>query len=192
MNHSSVNDLVRDRIRRLRTSRGIGVTELAAKAGIPVSSYASLERGAYRLTLDNLFRILGALDVGIEDVWPVESVGVRVTDEALYLKRIQEFRLSEVVSLSGADGCALFAVREGRCSVVSSLHLTDVQLDRLVLYLEQGQQLGVGLWKERRYRGIRFHFFLKAESCPEFVQTMLDVYMINWCALFGAELTRSQ
>ena len=52
MNHSSVNDLVRDRIRRLRTSRGIGVTELAAKAGIPVSSYASLERGAYRLTLE--------------------------------------------------------------------------------------------------------------------------------------------
>lgn len=190
MNHGSVNDLVRERIRRLRTARGIGVTELAGRAGIPVSSYASLENGAYRITLDNLFRILGALDVGIEDVWPIEPEGVRVTDEALYLKRVQEFRLNEVVSLSGAEGCALFAEREGRCSVVASTHLSDVLVDRLVLYLEQGQQLGGGLWYERRYREMRFHFFLKTDQCPDFVQAMIQTYMINWSALFGSSLSR--
>jgi transcriptional regulator with XRE-family HTH domain len=188
MNHGSINDLVRERIRRLRTARGIGVTELAVRAGIPVSSYASLESGAYRITLDNLFRILGALDVGIEDVWPIESEGVRVTDENLYLKRVQEFRLSEIVSLSGAEGCALFAEQDGECSVVGASHLSDTLLDRLALYLGQGQQLGGGLWFERRYRDTRFHFFLKAESCPDFVQTIIQTYLINWSALFGSEL----
>lgn len=189
MSHGSINDLVRERIRRLRNARGIGVTELASRAGIPVSSYASLESGAYRITLDNLFRILGALDVGIEDVWPVESEGIRVTDEALYLKRVQEFRLSEIVSLSAAEGCALFADRNGRCSVVAALHLSDVLLDRLVLYLEQGQQLGGGRWFERQYRDIAFHFFLKTDSCPDFVQAMIQTYLINWSALFGSELS---
>lgn len=188
MSHGSINDLVRERIRRLRTARGIGVTELAVRAGLPVSSYASLENGAYRITLDNLFRILGALDVGIEDVWPIESEGVRVTDEALYLKRVQEFRLSEIVSLSGADGCALFAERDGNCSVVASSHLSDTLLDRLALYLGQGTQLGGGLWFQRSYRDTCFHFFLNAESCPDFVQAVIQTYLINWSALFGSEL----
>lgn len=189
MNHGSINDLVRSRIRRLRTARGIGVTELAARAGLPVSSYASLESGAYRFTLDNLFRILGALDVGIEDVWPVESEGIRVTDETLYLKRVQEFRLGEIVSLSGAEGCALLAEREGHCSIVTSLHLSDVFTDRLILHLEQGQRLGGGQWYESKYRDISFHFFLKTAGCPEFVEAMIETYMINWSAVFGSELS---
>ncbi|HSR53352.1 MAG TPA: helix-turn-helix domain-containing protein [Acidobacteriota bacterium] len=65
-----VNEFVCGSIRRLRQSRGLGIEEMARRAGIPPGSYSCLETGRYRLNLENLFRILAVLEVEIADVWP--------------------------------------------------------------------------------------------------------------------------
>ena len=80
----NVNDYICIMIRRLRLARGISLKAAALRSGIPQSSYAFLEAGHYRITLENLFRIVHALGVHIADVWPGGapiSPPVRVTSE---------------------------------------------------------------------------------------------------------------
>ncbi len=103
----SVNDFIRQRLRRLRLSKNVGLRKLADRAGIPSSSYASMEAGAYRLNLESLFRVLGALEADITAVWPSEASRARAEDsELLYQRQLQEFRLGEVIRLSQAEGGA--------------------------------------------------------------------------------------
>ena len=66
----SVNGFVAARIREVRLERGLKVTDMVRLTGIPAGSYYCLESGCYRLSLDNLFRILMALQISIEDLWP--------------------------------------------------------------------------------------------------------------------------
>jgi transcriptional regulator with XRE-family HTH domain len=167
----------------------MGLREMAERTGIPVSSYASMETGAYRIHLESLFRVLAALEIDITAVWPTESAGAQAADsEVPYLRRIQEFRLSEVINLSRAEGGALFCVSRGRCQVLMYQNLNDFLLDRLSLRLEDGEQMNPGLWWQRTYRDSSFHLFLKAEGCPDFVGKLVTHYLINWCALFAESL----
>lgn len=190
---SAINELVRRKIREIRISRNFAVKEVATRAGLPISSYASMENGDYKINLDNLFSILGVLEADITDVWPAEAVGVQATGTNLYLMRMQEFRLNEVISLAGAEGGALFCLRRNRkCSVLLSQHLSDFLLDRLILYLESGEKYQDGLWWEKSHQGIRLILFLKGQSCPQFVEKLVDHYMVNWCALLKGELFRER
>lgn len=181
----SINDMVRKKIREIRLSKRLGVSELAAKAGLPLSSYASMENGDYKINLDNLFRILGVLEADITDVWPAEAVGVRAIGEQVYLMRLQEFRLNELISLAGAEGGALFCLEDGRCSVLLHQHLSEFLLDRLILYLEEGRSFEEGLWWKETVRGTHFAVFLKAASCPGFLHPLVKHYLTTWCALFS-------
>ncbi|HSR67539.1 MAG TPA: helix-turn-helix domain-containing protein [Acidobacteriota bacterium] len=65
-----VNAFVCTSIRRLRQARGLAIERVAERSGIPPGSYSCLETGRYRLNLENLYRILAALDADIGDVWP--------------------------------------------------------------------------------------------------------------------------
>jgi transcriptional regulator with XRE-family HTH domain len=56
--------LVGRRVRRLRKERRLSLEDLAAAACIPAGDLLRLEKGEFRASLDVLFRILGALDVG--------------------------------------------------------------------------------------------------------------------------------
>ncbi|HEV8131299.1 MAG TPA: helix-turn-helix transcriptional regulator, partial [Acidobacteriota bacterium] len=122
---NAVNEFVRQKLRKLRLAKNIGVKQMAAYLGIPCSSYACMESGFYKINLDHLFRILGVLEADITEVWPAETAGVPVGDISAYLKRIQEFRLGEIVSLCGAEGGALFSVRGGGCSALLHNHLSE-------------------------------------------------------------------
>ncbi len=182
----SVNDFVRQRLRRLRLMRNVGLRELAERAGIPTSSYASMEAGAYRLNLESLFRVLGVLEADISAVWPTESSGTRAEDsELLYLRRLQEFRLGEVIRLSGAEGGSLFEVRGRSCRIVMYQNLSDFLLDRCLVRLENGHPPSEGLWWQQNYLDATYHFFLKAEGCPGYVEKLVQHYLVNWCALFS-------
>lgn len=190
---SVINELVRRKIREIRISRNFAVKEVAIRAGLPVSSYASMENGDYKINLDNLFSILGVLEADITEVWPAEAVGVQATGTNLYLMKMQEFRLNEVISLAGAEGGALFGVRRDRkCSVLLRQHVSDFLLDRLILYLENDQEYKKGLWWEKSHQEIRLLLFLKGESCPQFVEKLVDHYMMNWCALLQGKLFRER
>src|SRR5687767_7003069 len=96
----AINGFVSSKVRELRINKKLKMQELATRAGIPLGSYACMENGYYNINLDNLFRILGVLDAGIDEVWPVENVGTEATHYPGYVRRIQEFRINEIISLS--------------------------------------------------------------------------------------------
>ena len=83
---TTLSEFVCHRIRRLRLEKGFPAGEVARRAGIANSSYSCLETGRYRMSLDNLFRILAVLGASIVEVWPASPDAApldRVTDEHL-------------------------------------------------------------------------------------------------------------
>jgi transcriptional regulator with XRE-family HTH domain len=56
-----------NRLRRLRKERGLTQAELARQIGIQQSDLSRMEKGEYRVSLDNLFKILGVFDLDLAD-----------------------------------------------------------------------------------------------------------------------------
>jgi transcriptional regulator with XRE-family HTH domain len=54
-------------LRRLRKERGLTQAELARQIGIQQSDLSRMEQGAYRVSLDNLFKILAVFDLDLAD-----------------------------------------------------------------------------------------------------------------------------
>ncbi len=65
---SSAHEVVRARLRALRTERGLSQEEVAARAGMAASTLSRLESGARRLALDHLAPLAGALGVEVGDL----------------------------------------------------------------------------------------------------------------------------
>ena len=182
---NQINEFVRLRIREIRKSKKVKIREIAAQAQMPYSSYASMECGFYNINLDNLFRILGALNTDIREVWPAETAVTEAAEDRLYLERIQQFRLGEVISLSGTEGAALFVVKGERCKLLLHQGLSDFLLDRLIFYLADGLPYPHGLWFQKTSQGKDFQFFMKGESCPEFLSKLIQKYLSIWAEVYS-------
>jgi transcriptional regulator with XRE-family HTH domain len=65
---ATTDELVRARLRALRTERGLSQEEVAQRAGMAPSTLSRLESGARRLALDHLAPLAGALGVEIGDL----------------------------------------------------------------------------------------------------------------------------
>ena len=187
-----VNTCVRHKVRELRLNRKLNMQAVASRAGIPSSSYACMEGGYYNISLDNLFRILGVLEADISEVWPPETAVVQAAGHPLYLRRIQEFRLSEVISLSQAEGAALFSIQGGKCSVLLHQSLDDFLLDRVAVYLEDGRRYDQGLWFQKKRGEATYCLFLRARECKEHVRMLIEHYLVVWSNLFGGSHDSSQ
>lgn len=61
------------RLRRLRKERNLTQAELARQIGIQQSDLSRMEKGEYRVSLDNLFKILHALDVQASEFFAQQS-----------------------------------------------------------------------------------------------------------------------
>lgn len=166
-------------------AKGFRLRHAANRSGIPVSSYAQMESGDYRIHLDSLFRMLGALDLDINDVWPVDSVGAEAIDQAVYIQRIQAFRLNEICDWCDAEGACLFRLRKSVSSVLLSQGLSDFLIDRTAFYLEEGLTYSEGLFLEKSYKGDRFFLFIKTEGCDEVEKKMANRYLAKWAVLFS-------
>ncbi len=175
-----VNEYVRARIRRIRLEKGLKLVDAASQSGLAVSSYGCMESGYYRINLDSLFRILGALEADISDVWPLETLASDAESSPAHQLRAQAFRFGEVVSLAGAEGAALFRVRESQCSVLFQQTLDDVLLERLVLQLEAGKPTVEGAWFQKQRLGSLFILFLKVKQCPGYVGKLVEDYLTRW------------
>ena len=57
------------RLRSLRKERHLTQTELARQIGIQQSDLSRMEKGEYRVSLDNLFKILAVFDLGFDDLF---------------------------------------------------------------------------------------------------------------------------
>jgi len=55
------------RLRQLRKDRGLTQAELARQIGIQQSDLSRMEKGEYRVSLDNLFKILGVFELDLAD-----------------------------------------------------------------------------------------------------------------------------
>ena len=55
------------RLRELRKERGLTQAKLARQIGIQQSDLSRMEKGEYRVSLDNLFKILGVFDLDLGD-----------------------------------------------------------------------------------------------------------------------------
>ncbi len=175
---STVNGFVRKRIRKLRLDRGIKLVELASRANIPTSSYASMETGQCRISLDRLFTIIGALEIEITDVWPFEAF-LPGGQHRFFIKRT-------LVYLTRAEGGALFGLKLGRCKVILDSHISDFLLDRVVLYLENGREYPHGLWFEKKADSA-VNLFLKGDRCPAFVRQLIERYLMEWLDLWNQD-----
>jgi len=60
------------RLRRLRRERRLSQTELARQIGIQQSDLSRMEKGEYRVSLDNLFKILAVFDIKVADFFADE------------------------------------------------------------------------------------------------------------------------
>ncbi len=177
-----VNERIRLRVREIRLHRQVTMTDLAARMGMPISSYASMETGKCRISLDHLYGILGALDTDINDVWP--ALNAAGCQSRLYLRRRQEFRLNELIVLSGAEGGAIFHLQGARCQVLFHEQLSDFLIDRLLLSLESGREYGAGNWMSREDGPDTVHLFLKAEhGLPEYITRLAEKYLTLWSRL---------
>jgi transcriptional regulator with XRE-family HTH domain len=61
------------RLRRVRKEHGLTQAELARQIGIQQSDLSRMEKGEYRVSLDNLFKILGAFDLDLADFFEEKS-----------------------------------------------------------------------------------------------------------------------
>jgi transcriptional regulator with XRE-family HTH domain len=64
------------RLRELRKERGLTQAELARQIGIQQSDLSRMEKGEYRVSLDNLFKILGVFDLDLADFFGDEPAKV--------------------------------------------------------------------------------------------------------------------
>ncbi len=178
----SINDFIRNRVRQLRKQKRITVRGLADRLGIPPSSYSSMECGFYGFSLDHLYKVLDVLDADISEVWPCAQE--EEIAHPAYLKRIQQFRLSEVVRLAGAEGGALFLLEGDKCKTLMRESLSDFLIDRLVIHLEDGRAYPKGLWFAKQQSGRKYLLFFKANSCPDYVKKLVEHYLIIWSSFF--------
>jgi transcriptional regulator with XRE-family HTH domain len=56
-----------DRLRQLRKDRHLTQAELARQIGIQQSDLSRMEKGEYRVSLDNLFKILGVFELQVSE-----------------------------------------------------------------------------------------------------------------------------
>lgn len=180
----SVNDFIRRKIREIRLSRQMAMTEVAANLGIPVSSYAALEYGECRINVESLFRILGALRAQITDIWPMEaSVRVTARDE-FHMRCIQEFRLNELVSLFEAEGATLLRVRCQAVTVLLQDGLTEEALQRIPFYVRMGRIEWKGFVFTQCRNSTVFHLFVKGGRTSPVARQLARIYLKDWAVLF--------
>ena len=65
--HSPQVAAIGSRLRRLRKERHLSQTDLARQIGIQQSDLSRMEKGEYRVSLENLFKILGVLELDVTE-----------------------------------------------------------------------------------------------------------------------------
>lgn len=189
-----INEFVRRRLRALRREKRLSVRQAAKLSGIPESSYSCLEGGHYRITLQNLQRILAGLGVGIEQVWPtpyaVEPLAARSSTvgpaSVPDTNSLNYFRFHELVTLSEARQAALLIRRTLDIRVVYTLNVDEAERRKLCQSVQAGLAPG---WKTYRKGSgdVEIFLCLKDSLLGDRLRRLLTLYMDLWLATFFAQ-----
>lgn len=140
MQANSLDEAVRERLRRFRTERGLTLESVARRAGMDVSTLSRLESGKRRLALDHVPLLAAALGVTTDDLlrpaapidprvhatphiangltqWPLTRSGPAGGLHAFKI-RIHAERRTPPVELPVHDGLDWFYVMSGRMRLV--------------------------------------------------------------------------
>jgi transcriptional regulator with XRE-family HTH domain len=89
------------RLRRLRKERRLTQSELARQIGIQQSDLSRMEKGEYRVSLDNLFKILNVFDVEVTDFFEGREARSTASPQALTHQDMQTLQLLRQLSPQG-------------------------------------------------------------------------------------------
>jgi transcriptional regulator with XRE-family HTH domain len=166
------------RIKQERERRELRQRDVAAKAGIPRSTYASIENGEYGATISRLADLLKALDLDIEDVWPATA-----GEGTLCLDRSGAFRFREVILLSGASAGVLVLSRGKKCEVLHSLKSSEKEIGELCRSIAARGPIPLA-WRlvAKRLAGCSLQLCLKDAKPRDWVSGLIDHYLTLWIA----------
>jgi transcriptional regulator with XRE-family HTH domain len=92
---------VGSRLRQLRKERHLTQSELARQIGIQQSDLSRMEKGEYRVSLDNLFKILTVFDVAINDFFETHEPADSQARRPLSQEDMQTLHLLRQLSNQG-------------------------------------------------------------------------------------------
>ena len=92
---------VGSRLRRLRNERGLTQAELARQIGIQQSDLSRMEKGEYRVSLDNLFKILGVFDLDLADFFGEQHEKAELEQQPLSRQDMKILHLLRELSPEG-------------------------------------------------------------------------------------------
>ena len=185
MDFQALNTFLRNQIRRIRQERRLTVTEVARLAGIPVSSYSSLETGAYNFTLSTLQKVVVALNVDIAEIWPP----FWNTEAAISLDHLKEidginwFRMREIYLRSGAESLCLLLDHGRTVELLGWINLSDD--DRRLLnksFLLKSVELEKNGWTLHSIpaNSRRLALCLKNAVVPPYLAELIRQYLVLW------------
>ena len=116
---------VGSRLRCLRKERGLTQAELARQIGIQQSDLSRMEKGEYRVSLDNLFKILSAFDLDLADFFGGQQAATEQERQPLSRRDMKILHLLRELSPEGRAEVQEFLEfklrkeRQGRRSLVA-------------------------------------------------------------------------
>jgi transcriptional regulator with XRE-family HTH domain len=92
---------VGSRLRRLRKERGLTQAGLARQIGIQQSDLSRMEKGEYRVSLDNLFKILAVFDLDLADFFGERAEATQPMQQPLSREDMKVLHLLRELSPEG-------------------------------------------------------------------------------------------
>ena len=94
---------VGSRLRQLRKERNLTQAELARQIGIQQSDLSRMEKGEYRVSLDNLFKILAIFDLDLADFFGEKSAVTEQVQQPLSRADMKTLHMLRELSPEGRD-----------------------------------------------------------------------------------------
>lgn len=183
MEADAIHEFLRTRIRELRLERNLTQRAAAELASLPQSSYCSIETGAYRVTVENLYRIAAALNVEISMLWPStwdQSLSSRSGDSLNSFEQLNFFRLREIVLHANSSAALLWFESSHHARVLAWINVderTQLRLARLRRLQASSQGWTV---LERHQDCYSICLCLRDSRMTEFVHDLVDCYLQMW------------
>lgn len=142
-----------------------------------------MENGFYRISLSNLQKIMHALGIGIQEVWPqpLQTMEPRAVSKP-DLNTVNYFRFQEICSLTEArSGALVCRDRQGALQLLYGTNLRDDQMSNIERAIAGGRRRNWLIY-EKSTDGIQMYLLLKGAAVEGRLGTIVELYLDLWLA----------